>query len=581
MAQKILSVARSIKRKCFPPKPTITEQRLENLANSCQEYIEKHHIQPKVKILWPTLFNQDQTWWAHDGILICALRLRGADIIPTMCDKLQADECMIHSGVWQGSYEPGFAERREALCNQCVQFDLKLWGMLKVKPIRLSSFLSDGERAAIWKAVEEIMSGDWESFVLDGYPVGYEAWKGVVNNHLQGEIKPNWREQANELASNHIFNILALSQAYQKVLTVMKPESVFGNGGHYYQWGVLNHLCKQMDLPYYRYYAIGLQPGSWNYALNSNEIVHLTPAWSSWIAQDFNQDKINKVKEDLGQRGLRLEKTESVQQRIQVIQEQLQLDPTKPTLLALTGVIWDASTNVKSDAFINMYEWLWATIEWFNHHPEYQLIIRVHPSENVVPSIAPGSRTMFMKELQEKNLTLSKNIFIIKPEEKVDSYDLMHLADSAAVYMSTTGLEYACLGKPLILLGPAHYSKKGFTHEPKTQEEYFSLIGKFLNQPWGMESQEQTQMLAMKYWFLYAFHASTVMGLFEAQAQNWLTIKRGMDGFSTVPKALSFEDLLPGKNEQLDYLCDSILDKLPIMGENRWPPQILDMYCKE
>lgn len=582
MKQKLISIARTVKRKCFPPKPSLTEVRLKQLTISCVDYIKTHNIKPRVKILWPTLFNQDHTWWAHDGVLISALRLRGAEIIPTMCDKLQADQCMIYAGVWQNTNEPAFASRRADICKQCVKSDLRLWQILDIQPIRLASFVSQQEREEIWKQVNQYTEGDWATVNVEGFPLGKEVWKAVVNNNLQGEIKSDWQVEANQLASHHAFNILALMSSYKKILKSVKPDRVVGNGGYYYQWGVLNHLCQQQGIPYYRYYPTGLQPMSWNYALNTTEIVHVTPAWSSWLKQPWDEDKQKQVQQDLKARGLYLvpQQEPGIPERIEQVAKKLQIDRNKPTFLALTGVIWDANTNIESNAFKNMYEWLFETMEWFAKHPEYQLIIRVHPAENIVPTVAPNLRSRFEKELKERNIQISSNVFLIKPEEKIETYDVMHLANVAATYMSTTGLEYACLGKPLIAIGPVHYADKGFTFDPKSKEEYFSFLEKFLKDSWLLENQKALQELALKYWYLYAFHVSTVTGLFGTDHKDWLSIKRGIDVFSSHPKEITAQDLLPGENPYIDYFCDSVMNNMPIMGENRWPPKILEKYCK-
>ncbi len=582
MKQKIISIARAVKRTCFPPKPSLTEVRLNQLTISCLDYIKKHDIKPQVRILWPTLFNQDHTWWAHDGVLISALRLRGAEIIPTMCDKLQADQCMIYAGVWQKTNEPAFAKRRADICQQCVKSDTRLWEILQIQPVRLSTFISQEEREDIWKQVTEWTAGNWSEVIIEGFPLGKEVWKAVVNNNLQGEIKPNWQREANQLASHHAFNVLALLGSYKKILEAVKPDRVVGNGGYYYQWGVLNHLCQQQGIPYYRYYPTGLQPMSWNYALNTTEIVHVTPAWSSWLKQPWGADQQKQVQQDLKARGLYLEPQHElgINERIAQVAKQLQIDSSKPTFLALTGVIWDANTNIESDSFKNMYEWLFETMEWFRSHSQYQMIIRVHPAENIVPTVAPLTRSRFENELKTRNFVLPSNVILIKPEEKIETYDVMHLASVAATYMSTTGLEYSCLGKPLIAIGPVHYAGKGFTFDPKSKDDYFLYLEKFLKESWSLDKEKALQTLALKYWYLYAFHASTVTGLFGTDHKDWLSIKRGIDVFSSHPKEISAQDLLPGENAYIDYFCDSVMNNLPIMGENRWPPKILEKYCK-
>lgn len=583
MKQKVLTLARTVKRKCFPLPPTPTEVRLEQLSKSCHSYIQENNIQANYKILWPTLFNQDQTWWAHDGVLILALRLRGADVIPTMCDKLQSDQCMIHSGVWQDSFEPGFEERRKKLCDLCVGYDLRFWDILNIRPLRLSSYISEGERQNIWNKVEKIFEGDWENATYNNYPIGYEVKKAVINNNLQGDIKSHWREQAADMAKHHAFNVLALFHTYQRIFSTIKPDVVMGNGGYYYQWGVVNHLCHELDLSYYRYYPIGLQPHSWNYALNSIEIVDLSPAWNSWIQQPWDENKSARAIRDLKERGLIVNKNEdpNLEQRVNQMAHDLVLKQDKPIFLLLTGVIWDANTNVKSNAFDTMYDWIYETIKWFNQNPDFQLVIRVHPAENIVPSLASSVRSRFENELKQSGISLGSNIRIIKSEQKVDTYDLMHLADVASVYMSTTGLEYSCLGKPLIAIGPVHYTRKGFTYEPKSKEEYLSFLKPLLENEKNETfiNPQLTQELALKYWYLYAFHASVVTGLYESNAKNWLAIKRGIDGFAFYPKELKAEDLLPGVNPYIDYICESILKGLPIMGNDRWPPENKEENC--
>ncbi|MGE3319771.1 MAG: hypothetical protein AB7I18_10810 [Candidatus Berkiella sp.] len=582
MKNQILTLARNVKKKCLPAKPSITEVRLAELTASCNHYIKQHNIKPSLKILWPTLFNQDHTWWSHDGMLINALKVRGVDVIPTMCDQLQSQECMIYGGVWQGATEPGFEERRKELCNQCLRADLKLWEILDIKPIRLTSYITPGEKAKLWEEVKTLMKGDWQNVIVDGYPVGKEAWKAVVNNNLQGEIKPYWQEVANAQAEHHIFNILSLKLVYERILNAIAPDRIVGNGGYYYQWGILNELCQRRDIPYFRYYYLGLQPMAWNYERNTPALIHLSPAWSTWAQQPFSKEQVKRVKEDLKQRSMHIDISDQpeIQSRIERIKSELKLDPNKPVLLALSGIIWDANTNFESKAFKNMYHWVIETIKWFEQHPEFQLIIRTHPCENIVPSVAPDERTTLIRELGLSEIKIPPNVIVIKPEEKYDTYDLVHISSAAATYMSTTGLEYCCLGKPLLAIGPSHYTDKGFTFEPTSKENYFALLQQFMKEPLSGEQGGKIQELAMRYWYLYAFHASIVTGLFETAHTDLTSMKRGMAGFHSHIRAISVADILPGVNEKLDYVCDSIMKNLPIFGENRWPPEIHQDLCR-
>lgn len=546
---------------------------LKDLSQGCNTYIEQNQIQSTLKILWPTPFTLDKMWWAHDGILINALRLRGVEIIPTMCDQIQHDECVFYSGKWQEYDQTTFKVTRETTCNSCVKRDLSFWSSLELNPIKLASYVSSDERNHLLNKANKIIKANWQEYFEENFPVGFEAYKAVVNNDLQAEVTEDWQERAEHLATSHIFNILVLLKAYSRVFESYKPDCVFGNGGFYYFWGIVEKFAIERQVPYYRYYPVGLQPLCWNYAKNSVKNVCFDDAWDSWIKQDWNQSKTLRAFADLKERGLDL--TLSTDQKSAIkkqVVSRFDLDPKKPIILMLTGVIWDANTNIPSKVFKNMYDWLFKTIEWAASHPDCQFIIRVHPSENYVPVIAQGTRTLFLNELQKTNIAIPKNVTIIKSEESVNTYDLMIASDLAATYASTSGLEYACQGKPVIVLGDCHYTHKGFTVQVNNSQEYFEYLQNYQENPSTIAHEQNTALLAIRYWYLYAFHGSMLTGHMWANYKNYSDLKRGIDGVSAMMKPISYRDLLPGANEYIDYLCESVLNGLPIFGPNRWPP---------
>ena len=73
-----------------------------------------------------------------------------------------------------------------------------------------------------------------------------------------------------------------------------------------------------------------------------------------------------------------------------------------------------------------------------------------------------------------------ENIHMIGPLEKINTYDLMDIADLGLVYTTTTGLEMAMNGIPVIVCGQTHYRKRGFTIDPMNWDDYYALIDKSL-----------------------------------------------------------------------------------------------------
>ena len=535
--------------------------RLKKLAESVNAYIQKERIQPKLRILVPTSFNISSSWWVHDGIISAALRMRGMDIIPTICDMIQSDECMFFGGEWQESRASNFKEVRNNICHDCMERASEMWNIWGLNPVRLKSFVTTDEINEIKEQVSQLMKSDWIDLDLDGYPAGYEAWKATVNNDLQATISDWWTDRANILASKHLFNIMILTKAYKRVFDIFLPDRVFGNGGFYYFWGVVSHIANKRNIPYYRYFKVGLHQQSWNYARNSLKLIDVDLAWQSWLKEPWSLEKERRVDHDLSLRGLKKLPDKEIKETHKDIINQLKLDINKPIVLAFTGVAWDATSNFPSEAYKNMYEWLWDTIDWFKENPDIQLIIRVHPGENIAININPENRTRFEIETNSKKIKVPANVHIVSFDNPVSSYDLFHIATLGMVYSSTTGLEMACLGIPVITIGQAHYSNKGFTYDPKSRKEYFDMLRNSISNRSENACSIKISKLAKKYWYLYAFHSQIPI----------ITMEKYKNGLM-VPKNLTYKHLLPGTNPYLDYICDAIINDLPIMGENRWPP---------
>ena len=71
---------------------------------------------------------------------------------------------------------------------------------------------------------------------------------------------------------------------------------------------------------------------------------------------------------------------------------------------------------------------------------------------------------------------LPAHIHLIGPKEKLNTYDLMEIADLALVYTTTAGVEMATRGIPVLVSGRATYRKRGFTIDADSWDEYFQKL---------------------------------------------------------------------------------------------------------
>jgi hypothetical protein len=146
----------------------------------------------------------------------------------------------------------------------------------------------------------------------------------------------------------------------------------------------------------------------------------------------------------------------------------------RPVVLLPTNVLGDSATLGLTVFSKSMTEWLQRVIQFLGSRPEVQVAVRIHPAETW--TVGPSVAEIIHEVLPE----LPAHIHLIGSKEKINTYDLMEIADLALVYTTTAGLEMATRGIPVLVSGRAHYRKKGFTLDADTWDEYFSSLDRAL-----------------------------------------------------------------------------------------------------
>jgi len=174
--------------------------------------------------------------------------------------------------------------------------------------------------------------------------------------------------------------------------------------------------------------------------------------------------------------------------------KQLNLDPEKSVVTLFTNVLWDAASAQREIAFSNSVEWTLETISWFANNPDKQLIVRIHPAENIIGTNQP------MIQLIREHFTdeIPENVILLDSGAPVNSWSLLKITDIGLVHTSTVGMELSLEGIPCVCVSKTHYRDKGFTIDVKSKEEYFDILSS------GISSfdKELTQTKAKRYAYL-------------------------------------------------------------------------------
>jgi capsule polysaccharide export protein KpsC/LpsZ len=227
----------------------------------------------------------------------------------------------------------------------------------------------------------------------------------------------------------------------------------------------------------------------------------------------------------------------------------LGLNGAKPIIGLLTNVAWDAQLHYPANAFPNMLEWLVQTCEYFATRPDLHLLIRVHPAEI---SGFPPSRQPILRELRKRLPQLASNITIVPPESDMSTYALMSLCNAAIIYGTKMGVELVSVGLPVIVAGEAWIRNKGLTRDAGSPSDYFRILAEL-----PFKERLSSRQLARARLYAYHFFFRRMIPL------SFIDPKAGYPIYRL--KLERLQDLLPGRSDGLDTICDGILQGRPFV----------------
>ena len=170
----------------------------------------------------------------------------------------------------------------------------------------------------------------------------------------------------------------------------------------------------------------------------------------------------------------------------------------RPVVLLATNVLGDSLTLGRNIFSHTMAEWVARSVQYFAGLPEVQLVIRVHPGEVLTHGLS------MVDVVHEVLPRLPEHIHLIGPKDKINTYDLVDVADLGLVYTTTVGMEMAMMGVPVIVAGQTHYRGRGFTHDPDSWVAYYKQIGQVLHNP---QAHRLPPALVERAWrYAYSFY---------------------------------------------------------------------------
>jgi len=486
-----------------------------------------------------------------ESLLAVSLTLRGARVEFLLCDRILG-ACL--QMVSTDEKVPGeFVARgpAAALCEDCSTRGRACYDPLGL-PVRFyGDYLTEEERRECAELANSLPYDKIPSFRLEGAAAGEHALAGALRYFARGTLAGE--PQGEAVLRRYFFAALLTVRSIDRLLTEEKYDTAVFHHGIYVPQGLVAEAARKHSLRIVNWNAAYKKKC---FIFSHGDTYHHTlmdEPVSAWENLELGRRHEQSLSDYLKSRWTgRLdwiwfhEKPDSEASRLV---KETGVDLSKPCVGLLTNVIWDAQLHYPANAFKNMLEWIFETIEYFGQRPELQLLIRIHPAEI---RGTPKSRQPMAEELRRRFGKLPQNVFLIPPDSRVSTYAAMERCDSVIIYGTKTGVELAAMGIPVVVAGEAWIRNKGLTRDARTRDEYFKLLDGL---PAGRRLSSEELARARKYAFHFFFRRMIPVNALEPRP-DWPPYCLGVRDFKSLQK---------GCDRGLDVICEGILGGQPFI----------------
>lgn len=211
-------------------------------------------------------------------------------------------------------------------------------------------------------------------------------------------------------------------------------------------------------------------------------LLDIDELWAKDEPHRLDEARGTRVQQLLALRALPVDRTDA-QRRYQStalvppseLRTQMGIPERSRVVLVCSNVFWDSVfLAMHPHLFSSMTDWLRSTVQRAASHPDTHVIVQPHPYERVHERSETAAGIIAPLGLERVSL--------LEPRAH-NTYALMSIADIGVVYASTTGIEMAARGLPVLTGNAYHYTGKGFTFDASDREQYLRQLDAFCTAP--------------------------------------------------------------------------------------------------
>jgi hypothetical protein len=411
----------------------------------------------------------------------------------------------------------------------------------------LRDYITPLEQSDIRALVDRLQPGEFEAWTYDGQPVG-----ALVHNSVLWFLRKSAIDLMSDEAVYRDFLVAGASIARlaPRLARAVRPDVVLELNGRFFAEQILNRVLGPTVKVVT--YEAGWRMDTLGFDQLSEEApVDLDEAWEASKDRPLTDNQNRQLDAWIESRAagdmqrdfyIRFDR-----QREDPLQA-LGLDPAKPTAVLFTNLVWDTAVLGRNSAFPSISEWLTCTIREFVRCQERQLVIRVHPAEDLRPSQESAEK---LGNLVRQLAPLPSNIRLVPSAQPLSSYALIKRCQAVLVYTSTTGLEAALWRKRVLVSAQVYYRNRGFTTDVSTPEDYVTQLEQVMDAEPPVASQVE---LARRFAYLLLFQYLQRIPVVKQRPRQLPLLE---------PEEA--DELLPGASLEFDRLLGALLEGGPFL----------------
>lgn len=523
------------------------------VAAACGE--EAYSPTRSARVLIATGFRGDRATDAIEAPLAAALADHGVEVHVLRCDE--ALPACHNAGASNLKSLAAFdcAPVRE-MCHACCGGIERTFGACGATVHRLSHYLTATDLADALQAAAGTTYEEIPSIHRDGVPIGEYALAAAVHffgRPSLGHATLDDEPEGEAVLRRFLSAALLLATAAQRFLRREHFDVVVAQHGFDLPQGLLHQICRRN----------GLRSVNWWTKFRADCVIFgstgfhtmlATESSRAWDETPWTGEMERRLLRYLDSRWSRggepgVPRDASVGARAH--QRTVRVDGFRRSIGLIPNLKWDIASDDPGIVYPTVREWVFDTIDFVSKRPDLQLIIRLHPHQPLIGRLAAAL-------IATTYPALADNITVIPGESPVNTYSLMEQCDTVTVWGSTTGLELAARGVPVIVAGPAWVRGKGFTMDPRTKQEYFELLG---GPPLRLRPDSSTIERARRCAYHFFFRHMLPMDLFE----RWSAAQEE----GTLESLLA--DCRQRGHQSLEVICDGILYGKPFLYPDYGP----------